>query len=358
MNTTDNLHNLLDFVRESAISLVDFDDEAILAEYKRQDDNQSSTAIKILTVVGGFFATLAFLGFLALADLFDSEIMILIIGLVLVVVSVLLNKKSDKLIFDTFSISTYILGGVLIVIGLTSLGLDENSTTIIAMLIAGVSLYLTQNYILSFISFLGISIGLLILLVFLNETYNLIHLYNTIIVLAMTYVFLFEAKIIHFSSKLSRLYNPLRVSLILSFLVGLFYLRTRHIHELPVNTIWFYAIVLFGILLFMISKILNLMEVTQLKTKIVVYTMSAVLLVVTTFSPSILGAILLVLLGFYVNSRFSFVVGILALIYFVSQYYYDLNYTLLTKSYILLVSGFLFIALYLFTSKAIKNEKI
>ena len=46
-------------------------------------------------------------------------------------------------------------------------------------------------------------------------------------------------------------------------------------------------------------------------------------------------------------------------IYFISQYYYDLNFTLLTKSILLFSSGVLFLLLYLFTHKNLtQNEKI
>ena len=61
----------------------------------------------------------------------------------------------------------------------------------------------------------------------------------------------------------------------------------------------------------------------------------------------------------WVNYKTGLVIGIISFIYFISQYYYDLNFTLLTKSIILFSSGIVFILFYLFTNKKLNtNEKI
>ena len=352
------LDKILKIIQSSSTSQIEFDREAILAEYNAQEDNKSSIAIKILSVIGGFLATLAFLGFLLLSVLKNSEIGMIITGFVFIAISVILNRKSDKLIIDTFSISTNAVGIFLMIFGLGELGVDENIITVLVILIALTLLYLTQNYILSLVSILAISISLLTLLVFLNDSYNLIHLYNVIILVAMVYTFLFEAKIIKNSPKLSRIYNPLRIALVISFLFGLGFLRTRNLHGMTVNYTWSYSIILFAAVIYIISKIIKVINITSEIHKIGIYALSSVILVLTALSPSISGTILLILISFYVNYKFGFALGIIALIYAVSQYYYDLNYTLLTKSIMLFISGILFIVLYLFTTKTIKNEEI
>ena len=352
------INNKLEIVQQEAEREVIFDTAAIQKEYKSKEDNQSSIAIKILSVVGGFFATLAFLGFLLLTGLHNSEIGLLITGIFFIAVSIILNRKSDKLIMDTFSISTYVVGIFLIIFGLGDMHVDENITAILVMLIAISSLVLTQNYILSFISILAISFSIFLILVFLNNTPRLMHLYSVIITFGMTYLFLYEAQILKISKKLSRLYNPLRMGLVVSFLFSLGYFATENIHGMPAKFEWIFSVFLFIVLIYVISKILKVLRITALNTKISVYSLSAAILVVTAFSPAILGAILLILLSFYVNFKYGFALGIIALIYAVSKYYYDLHFTLLTKSIMLFVSGILFIILYLFTSKTINNEKI
>lgn len=337
---------------------INFDEEAILAEYQEQDDNQSSTAIKILSVIGGFLGTLAFVGFLLLLGLGNSEFGLLVTGVLFASSAIVLNRKTERLILDTFSISAYIVGLVLITISFLEMDVNENIVVLFIMILAGISLWLTQNYMLSFISILVISVGLLLLLVFINESYHLIHLYSILITLGLTYVFLFEAKIINSSSKLAKLYDPLQIGMVVSFLFSLAFFGTKTFHRIHVEFEWFFSMVLFANTIFIISKILDVLEVTNTNTKIMVYVLSGAILLTTAFSPSILGAILLVLLSFYVNYKIGFSIGVVALIYFVSQYYYDLHFTLLTKSILLFSSGLLFIALYLFITKSIKNEKV
>jgi len=353
---SNRVDHILETIQNATSSKIEFDKKAILTEYHKLEDNQSSIAIKVLSVVGGFLATIAFLGFLFLSVLQNSEIAWLITGLFFIGFSIVLNRKYEKLIIDTFSISAYAIGIFLLVFGLKELDVNENLIAVFTIFIALISLYLTQNYILAFVSILVVNISLVSLLVFIHSSYNLIHLYNAIVLIALVYVFLFEAKIIHISAKLSKLYNPLRISLVISFLFGLGFLRTRNFHGMQLDYIWHYAIVLFIAIIYLISKILKLMHVTNKNHQIGSYVLSAIILALTAFSPSILGAILLILLSFYVNYKFSFALGVIALIYAVSQYYYDLNYTLLTKSILLFTSGILFLALYLFTSKLAKND--
>ena len=50
-------------------------------------------------------------------------------------------------------------------------------------------------------------------------------------------------------------------------------------------------------------------------------------------------AVIAIAAGFFLAT----VLAIIALIYFVSRYYYDLNLTLLTKSIVMMVSGVLFL---------------
>ena len=71
----------LDNIRLSEGVHFECDEKAILEEYNRQGENKSNLAIKVLSIFGGFLATLAFLGFLAIAGLYNSEVGLLIFGI-------------------------------------------------------------------------------------------------------------------------------------------------------------------------------------------------------------------------------------------------------------------------------------
>jgi hypothetical protein len=349
---------LLESIRLSEGVNFECDEAAILKEYAISSENKSSLAIKVLSIFGGFLATLAFLGFLAIAGLYDSEYGLLIFGIGFIVLAIWLNKEFNKLIIDTFSIATYVIGFCLLAFGLTQLHIDENSTTLIICSIALCSLFVTQNYMLSFISVVVIN-GCFLFLIISNDLYNLVHLYVTVTILALAYFFLNEAKIISISSKLSKLYNPVRIGLVISVLFGLVVIGKKGILPIAENYLWLSSIVMAVVMLYLVYTIIKILELTAYKHKLLIYSLSGLLFIITLFSPAISGAIIIILVSFLVNYKTGLVIGIGSFIYFISQYYYDLNFTLFTKSMMLFSSGIVFLLFYVFTSKMLKtNEKI
>jgi hypothetical protein len=349
---------LLDSIRLSEGAKFECDENAIYEEYNTQGENKSSLAIKVLSIFGGFLATLTFLGFLAITGLYNSEFGLLVFGIGFIISAIGLNKAYDKLIIDTFSISIYLIGFALLAFGLSEMNVDENIIAILISLIALSSLIIAQSFILSFISVLAIS-GSFIFLIISNNLYNLIHLYVAINTLILAYLFLNEAKIISSNKRLTQLYNPIRIGLVISLLFGLFSIGKRHLIPISQSHIWLSSIVMILVIMYLVYSIIKINEIKTVKSKVMIYTLSALILISTIFSPSISGAIVIVLLSFLVNYKTGLAIGIISIIYFVSQYYYDLNFTLLTKSIILFVSGIMFLLLYLFTTKNLNtNEKI
>lgn len=349
---------LLDYIRLLEGDNFKCDEKAIYEEYSTRGENKSSLVIKTLSIFGGFLATLAFLGFLAIAGLYNSEFGLLIFGIGFIISAIWLNKVYDKLIIDTFSISIYVIGFGLLAFGLSGMNVDENIIAILISLIALISIIITQNFILSFISVLAIS-GSFLFLIFSNNSYDLIHLYVAINTVILAYLFLNEAKIISSNKRLSQLYNPIRIGIVISLLFGLISIGKRHLIPISQNHIWLSSIVMILVTMYLVYSIIKINEINTVKGKVMIYTLSVLILVPTLLSPSISGAIVIILLSFLVNYKTGLAIGIISTIYFISQYYYDLNFTLLTKSIILFVSGIIFLLFYLFTTKNIStNEKI
>lgn len=358
MEKSSNLKALLDQIRLSEVDKFQCDENAITKEQNAQEENNSSLAIKVLSIFGGIIATMAFIGFLLIAGLYDSEAGLLIFGIGFIASAIIINRVADKLIIDTFSISMYATGLILLSIGLKAMGIDENLIVIFISIIALTALIITQNFMLSFISILAIN-GCFLFLIIANDYYDLVHLYITINTLCLTYLFLNEAKVISSNKRLSKLYNPMRIGFIFSLLFGLIAIGKRNLIPLTENYIWLSSIVMVIAILYLISTIIKINKVNAVQTKTIIYTLSVIILASTIMSPSISGAIVIILLSFLVNYKTDFAIGIIALIYFISQYYYDLSFTLLTKSIILFVSGIMFLLLYLLTTKKLStNEKI
>ncbi|MEW2920615.1 DUF4401 domain-containing protein [Muricauda sp. ANG21] len=335
-----------------------YDEQAILKECEKRNGGKSNFIIKILSVFGGILASIAFLGFLFILGLYESEVAMLMVGIGLIVVSFFLTKKFDALIMDTIGISLFILGMVLFIAGLFIFEVNENIITILVMTIGFGSLFVVHNPILSFFAFLIISGGLLTLIIS-NDMYSLIHPYIILHAFALTYVFLNEASLLTSDLKLVNLFDPLRTALVFSLSLGLSATVKNDLLFLSKSHFWISSFVLILIFIYVVTLLLKTLNVEAKKTKLWVYLFSVLTLMPTLFAPAIPGALLMVLLSFKVNYKTGLSIGILSLVYFVIQYYYDLNYTLLTKSIILFSSGLVFLLFYVFLTKNLKsNEKV
>lgn len=349
MRNKEYIQELLEYFQSTDHNRLEFDEEAIFSAYQKNNDNQS-LSIKILSVFGGILASLAFLGFLFIAGLYNSDIGLLVFGGIFIAGSIWINKEYDRIIIDTVSVSSFIIGFILIGFGLGQLKVNEDIISIVFIIIAFSSLSIVQNYILSFVSVLIIN-GSILTLIISNNAYNLIHLHVSALALTTVFFFVREAKFITTSKTFSKLYNPIRIGLIFSLLSGLVFLGKRGILPVSTDYIWISSIIIISSIIYLISILFNLLGITESKHKISIYIFTILTLLPTALSPAISGAILVILLSFMVNYKTGLAIGVISFIYFISQYYYDLNFTLLTKSILLFSSGILFIGLHLFTHK-------
>lgn len=355
MDKIENLKKLLNTIRSSEGSGFLCDEGAILSKHHRKDGEKVSLAIKILSVLGGILASATFIVVMFVLEVFDSESIAMIIGISLIAMAVGINKKFDLLIIDTFSVSIYVLGFILLFIGMAMHDMDEAHITLIIILIALGSLFFTQNYILSFISILAIGTALLFFIAISKSIPDAIHGYVMFYSTALSYCLLNEASLLTGHPKLAKLYPSLRIGLIFSLLFGLIFIGINGLVPLSTNLIWISSVAPFFFIMYLSHKILNILQVRSTKNKLITYVLTLLFLLPTLFAPAISGALLIVLLSFYVNYKTGLGIGIIALVYFVSQYYYDLNLSLLTKSIILFSSGVVFLVFYVFFNKKTKT---
>lgn len=357
MKNKDDIQTVLAVFQEQADKPIRFDEEAILAAYSQDKQNQS-LPIKILSIFGGILASLAFLGFLFISQVTNSDAGLIVFGAIFITSSIWLSKVYDKIIIDTLSVSCFIIGFFLIGFGCSQANIDENIISVAFIVIALITLSIVDDYMLSFVSILIIN-GSILTLIMSNKVFNSIHMYVTTLALATTYFFLKEASILVRRKKLSKIYEPVRIALIFSFLSGLLILGKRGILPVSSDFIWVSSVVIIATIVYLISILFGVLHIKENRVKIAIYVVSLLALLSTALAPAISGAMLIILLSFTVNYKTGFVIGIIAFIYFIGQYYYDLNYTLLTKSILLFSTGVFFMILYFFTHKHLTtNEKV
>jgi hypothetical protein len=355
MRNKDDIRELLDHFQDTEDQPIQFDEAAIVSAYQKYNNTQS-LPIKVLSVLGGILASLAFLGFLFIAGLYNSDLGLLTFGEILIAGSIWINKKYDKIIIDTISVSSFIIGFTLLGVGCGQLKMNEDIISIIFIVIALVSLSIVQNYILSFVSVLIIN-GSILMLMISNRGYDLIHIYVSVLAWTMTYYFIKEATIITTHKTLSQLYTPVRTGLIFSFLSGLIFLGKKGFLPVSPGYSWLSSVMIVSAIVYLISVLFDVLNITEIRHKAGIYILTILALLPTALSPAISGSILIILLSFLTNYTTGLVLGISSFIYFISQYYYDLNFTLLTKSILLFSTGVLFIALYLFTYKKLTTHE-
>lgn len=348
---------VLDELRSNNAEVV-LNDTAIVTDYQQYYDNRSGIAVKVLIVLGGFLAALSFVGFLMLLQIYESGAAMLGVGLCMCAGAVALNRSNDSLILDTMSISLYLSGLIMAGIGFEEL--FHSPTYVISLffaLIAMVTIAITQGYVFAFIAVLLFN-GSVLGIIADAEAFELVHLYIGVVSVALAWWMVNEAKLITTYRAYARLYTPVRSGLMVSLLVALISVGKRGLINISMDYIWLSSVAAMAIILFIVKHILQQLGKADYKYKWVIYVSCIVWLLPTAFSPAIAGSVLILLLAIMVSYRPGVAIGIAALVYFVGQYYYDLNFTLLQKSAILFTSGVLMLLFYFFAAKLLADEKV
>jgi len=355
MNNKHTVSEFIEYFKQEETTVID--EQSIEEELQHDQTDQSSIAIKILSVFGGLFATLTLLGFLLLG-LYDSKMGLLFFGFLFIAGSIVVNKTVEKIITDTASICAYMTGHGLIAFALMELQSNNSMVCILFIGISLVTLFITQTYVLSFIAAL-IALVSMLSIIFIEEVNNAIHGYVIVLTILLTYVLLNEATIITQLRRFSKLYAPISMAIIVALIVSLGVINTSNINDIPIEYGWVSSMVTIASVVFILSRIIKVYELENINIKIVAYVAVAFILLPTLFAPAISGALLILLLCFLINHKTGLVTGIISFIYFISQYYYDLHFTLLVKSIILFSTGILCLLIYIFIIKKIEsNESI
>ena len=335
----------------------EMDEKSIKDEYEKQVDNTRGLAIKVLSIFGGVLSSFAFLGFLMILGIYESSSGMFVLGLGLIAGSILLTNRFEKLIIDAISVSIYVLGFILFVVALFSFDFHEDAILLVCIVVSLITLFLGRNYLLSFISVVAIGVCLLLLIIS-NDAYEAVHFYIVLYAVGLTYFMLAEAPLLTISSLSTKLYNPVRTGLIVSLLMGILILGRGGLMPISNNLIWISSAAIILCVLFTVRSIIVDLQVGPKSKTYGIYALSLLTLLPTILAPSISGSLLIVLLAFKVNYRTGFVMGLMALVYAIGQYYYDLQFTLLVKSIMLMASGALFLLFYFYLKKQRSNEKV
>jgi len=355
MDTLNNMERALEEIAAREGEDFRADRETILGRYGRRA-GERDMAIKVLSVFGGILATLSFAGFLGVMDLFQSHLALILVGAVVLALALGVQRVFKALVLDTLGVSLYILGMVMVMVGLEGFNVPANTLAQVLFLLALCSLFVTKNYILAFLSVLVLA-GVFLYLILANGLPYLVHGYILFYTSALALCLLGEAKFLAAPSHIAERYGPLRIGLCFSLLFGLVLVGANALVPEGLQYPWLSSLAPLATILYLVPSLPK--GWPGKKNRALAYGLCTLALLPILFAPAMAGSLLLVLLSFKVNYRTGLVLGIIALAYFTIQYYYDLNLSLLIKSMVLFTSGMVFLLCYLLFTKTKKaDEKV
>lgn len=282
-------------------------DEALAAEA----DKYQGLGIKALSVVGGFLSSAFFIGFVVMI-VSNWSAVLLVSGLLLIVGTLWIDRLSKSVVMDTIAISAYLSANLMVGMAVYQLTKSDNMISFVLLAISLIVPFLTSGYMLNFLSVLMIH-GCLFALLNINDGKDMVHLFLLLPAAGFTLLSLYEPWLLTRGAAVNVRFNPWRTGMLFSLIASLCYSATVSFGGLGQN--W-----------------------------------------VQLLSLPIWAALLVIFVGFYTGHRTALVAGILLLIYAVGQYYYNLNFTLLIKSYMMFGTGILFLAAWFIFKKKLKQK--
>ncbi|WP_294478681.1 DUF4401 domain-containing protein [uncultured Bacteroides sp.] len=315
---------------------------------------KNNLTIQVVSIIGGILTAIFFLGFLSLASIIRSEESSFIIGCLLIVTTLTISRLVVKPFLDAMNITFYVAGCILFSFGISA---NVNILFCSLLVISILTFFLSKGFILPFLAVTLFNISLFGEIAHLFSSWY--PLQNAIVPLIAAFLFtnLFETKLLTRLQGNTSKYKPFHTGLFISCLIALsgasIDFLTTGMNE------WIISISLWIGLLIMIQRIMQVMEVANLRMQIGIYGLSFLICLPTVFAPYLSGSLLLILICFHYGYKAECGASLLLFIYAISKYYYDLNVTLLVKSITLFFIGTAFIvAWYYFTQKRTKHEKI
>ncbi|MBC7566579.1 MAG: DUF4401 domain-containing protein [Pedobacter sp.] len=300
--------------------------------------SKESLAIRILSLAGGILGTCFFLGFMGVMFL-DHPYAMIIMGVVTIGGSLTIERIAKSVILDTIAISSCLIGNIILGMGLNSIIKNDNLLTVGLMISAGLILNFSKSFVLNLFGVVSINVCLFTF-ISINNIHYIIPLFLGYLGTAFIYL--------SFNSHLNW-----RLGSLLSLLILLTYLGFDLKED--IGTRYISSAVIVGLIIFILQKIIHHLQIEGSDNRVMIYLISSVILVLSFFSPSISGALFILLLSFHTSYRTGLITGVIVLVYFVGQYYYNLEYSLLIKSGIMFGTGILLTMYWFFLKNKLKH---
>ncbi len=309
--------------------------------------------VRLVTIVGALFASVLFVGFLAISQLITSETGLIVIGTILIILGVVMAFKAiDNPLTEPFIVAMSFLGQILFASGFYMQSHSMKSLCVVGIFIEITLFIYFRNQVQRFFSVILIFIAVLGLL-WNTDLFEVTHLIIGIAGVCLILCFHFESRIITMGNKFSSFFGPTTFGLVFVLFVLTILCINNKWFNVDITRWWISSLILFGCIAVLIWTYLHKeSHMSPLKT-IVIIACFALLLSPTAQTPGVSVGILILLLGFKNSCKQLLILGVIFFALFITAYYYSMQVSLLFKSYIMFSTGILFIISYIILRKRV-----
>lgn len=301
--------------------------------------------IGVLSGLAGVLTTLSVIAFMIMVNIAISSIT----SLVFIGLAIAVNRIKNTIFLDACLISLYISGWCMLYYCRNEAKISDEMDFVRLLAFSALSILsirLCKGFALPFLSVISFSLSLGLLI-----DHPIV-----IILIGIIYFVTNRMEATIASTSIGKcLFAPLQAGFFISFVIGLCLYKAigwNHNDSL----IWLISPFIWVGIIYTVAQIIKAMEVRSLKSQALIYALCGCFFIPTLYAPELAGAILLLLSSRYYNFKTETVISILLLLYSVSMYYYDLQYTLLIKSGILFATGLLMLTGWFFFNKQQKKS--
>jgi uncharacterized membrane protein len=321
-------------------------------------EHRSPWFVRALVAVSAWIASLMILAFV-----FESRIVLssgghMLLGAMLVAAALYLRRRMGRALFLVqLSLALSLAGQVLLINGIGEMFRAVGATALAAIVMSVALIAFYPDKIHRFLSTL-VAVGAAVIFVYTNHiTYGLQAL---VAGLAGTagHVWYEESRLA--TGKIEPIIRPVGYGLI----TGMFFLLIPSVippefrARFGVDQTWLPATAALTALLILLEYRLLALHgaLRNMRVAVFLFLGTTGLAVASFKAPGIIAALAMLVIGFHRSNRHIMGISLVFLVVFLSAFYYNLDITLLNKSYILLASGAILIVLRLFLTMVFHFE--
>ena len=352
----------INLIPENVLKEININNSKLVIDIEKSRSEKFSLSIYLVSLIGGLLSVSTVNSFIYL--LFEGvlkESISFFSGILFYIIAVIVNKLANTVVGENFSFSFYINSIFLIIFGLAMNQYNIVISSLFMIFLSIISIALMKNKLVIFISTIIIWLSL-ITIHYEYFKFNNIEFFSILLSIGLYLIFNNEAKLRTLMKSENQIYSPFLFATVIIYMsISLILSSEKQLDNLLISSYLKLGVVSFTnifMIVYLAKYILTFLDFTNIKNQIIVLFSIFTILSLTFISPGISASLLLLLLSYKNNNSEILILSIIGLLYSISIFYYNLDFTLLVKSYLMLSTGILFLIFYFLTYKKMNTSEL